>query len=34
VPSDIADVVTFLASDRSRYVHGVTLDIDGGWVMY
>ena len=34
VPNDIADVVTFLASDRSRYVHGVTLDINGGWVMY
>lgn len=27
---EIADVVTFLASDRSSYIHGVTINIAGG----
>ncbi len=30
VPSDVADVVRFLASDDSRYVTGQTLYVDGG----
>ncbi|MGL4240846.1 MAG: 2-dehydro-3-deoxy-D-gluconate 5-dehydrogenase KduD [Beijerinckiaceae bacterium] len=30
--SDIAGAVTFLASDAARYVHGVTLPVDGGWL--
>ncbi|GAA4553675.1 SDR family oxidoreductase [Pseudonocardia xishanensis] len=29
-PEDIADVVVFFASDRSRYVTGQTLSVDGG----
>lgn len=30
-PDDIAEVVTFLLSDRSRYVTGQTWYVDGGW---
>ncbi len=32
-PEDVADVITFLASDRSRYITGVTLDVNGGQYM-
>ena len=32
-PSDISSVVTFLASEGSRYMTGQTLHIDGGMVM-
>jgi len=32
-PGDIADVILFLASDDSRYVTGVTLDVNGGRLM-
>lgn len=32
-PEDIADVVSFLASDASRYMTGQVLHIDGGMVM-
>ncbi|MCY0898870.1 MAG: SDR family NAD(P)-dependent oxidoreductase [Firmicutes bacterium] len=28
-PQEVADVVTFLASDRARFVHGTSLTIDG-----
>ncbi|ALJ20854.1 SDR family NAD(P)-dependent oxidoreductase [Microbacterium sp. No. 7] len=31
-PDDIADAVSFLASDRSDYVNGVVLPVDGGWL--
>ena len=30
VPDDIADVVAFLASDAARFVHGETLEVNGG----
>jgi NAD(P)-dependent dehydrogenase (short-subunit alcohol dehydrogenase family) len=29
-PEEVADVIVFLASDRSRYVHGAVLHVDGG----
>jgi len=32
-PEDIANVVTFLASDQSSYMTGQTINIDGGMVM-
>jgi 3-oxoacyl-[acyl-carrier protein] reductase len=32
-PEDVADVVTFLASDRARYVTGQVLTVCGGMVM-
>ena len=32
-PEDVADVITFLASDKSRYITGVTLDVNGGQYM-
>lgn len=32
-PSDIADVILFLASDSARWVTGAVLDVNGGMVM-
>jgi NAD(P)-dependent dehydrogenase (short-subunit alcohol dehydrogenase family) len=29
-PADVGDVALFLASDLSRFVSGVTLNVDGG----
>jgi len=31
-PEDIANVVTFLASDESEYIEGDTVVVDGGWL--
>lgn len=32
-PSEVADAIAFLASDRARYITGVNLRIDGGWCL-
>lgn len=32
-PEDVANIVTFLASDASRYITGQTIHVDGGMVM-
>ena len=32
-PEDVADAVVFLASDKSRYITGQVLHVDGGMVM-
>ncbi|MHC1719022.1 MAG: SDR family NAD(P)-dependent oxidoreductase [Acidaminococcaceae bacterium] len=32
-PKDVADGITFLASERARYITGTTLDINGGVFM-
>ena len=32
-PEDVADVIAFLASDKSRYITGVTIDVNGGMYM-
>jgi NAD(P)-dependent dehydrogenase (short-subunit alcohol dehydrogenase family) len=32
MPQDIADAVLFLASDRSAYVNGDEITVDGGYV--
>ncbi len=32
-PIEVAHVVDFLASDRSSFVNGATIDVNGGWVM-
>ncbi|MGJ3240119.1 MAG: 2-dehydro-3-deoxy-D-gluconate 5-dehydrogenase KduD [Anaerolineae bacterium] len=31
-PEDIQGAVVYLASDAANYVHGMTLDVDGGWM--
>lgn len=33
-PNDIANMVTFIASDKSSYMTGQTLCLDGGMIMY
>ena len=32
-PRDVAEAAEFLASDAGAFVNGVTLDVNGGWVM-
>ena len=32
-PDDVADVILFLASEKSRYITGVTIDVNGGVFM-
>ncbi|MXN67278.1 2-dehydro-3-deoxy-D-gluconate 5-dehydrogenase KduD [Stappia sp. GBMRC 2046] len=31
-PEDISGAVTYLASDAARYVHGIVIPVDGGWL--
>jgi 2-dehydro-3-deoxy-D-gluconate 5-dehydrogenase len=31
-PSDLKGAAVFLASDAANYVHGTTIDVDGGWM--
>lgn len=33
-PSDVAEVVCFLASERSRGITGTTIRVDGGWTAH
>ncbi len=33
-PEEIADAALFLVSDQARYITGVTLPVDGGWLAY
>jgi len=33
MPQEIATLVSFLASDDSSYIHGATIDCNGGWVI-
>lgn len=33
-PEDVGNLVAFLASDRSSFITGQTIEIDGGWAMH
>jgi NAD(P)-dependent dehydrogenase (short-subunit alcohol dehydrogenase family) len=30
---DVAEAVSFLASDAAGFITGVSLDVNGGWIM-
>jgi 3-oxoacyl-[acyl-carrier protein] reductase len=32
-PEEVANIVAFLAGDEAAFINGVTVDINGGWVM-
>ncbi|MFA9428474.1 SDR family NAD(P)-dependent oxidoreductase [Natronorubrum sp. A-ect3] len=32
-PEEVAQVVTFLASDKASFMHGAAVDVDGGWLV-
>ncbi len=32
-PSDIANIVTFIASEKSKYITGQTFHVNGGMIM-
>ena len=32
-PEDVANVYMFLASDRSNFIHGAVISVDGGVVL-
>jgi NAD(P)-dependent dehydrogenase (short-subunit alcohol dehydrogenase family) len=34
LPVEVGRAVAYLASDQSEYVTGVTLPVDGGWLVY
>jgi glucose 1-dehydrogenase len=34
VPEDIAKVAVWLATDESEYIHGASIDVDGGMTLY
>jgi NAD(P)-dependent dehydrogenase (short-subunit alcohol dehydrogenase family) len=31
MPEDVAEAITFLASDAASFINGVSLPVDGGW---
>jgi NAD(P)-dependent dehydrogenase (short-subunit alcohol dehydrogenase family) len=33
-PSELADAVAYLASDKASFINGVNLAVDGGWAIY
>ena len=33
-PEEVADAILFLASDESKFITGITLPVDGGWLAY
>jgi NAD(P)-dependent dehydrogenase (short-subunit alcohol dehydrogenase family) len=32
-PNEVAEVAAFLASDKASYVTGVSIAVDGGWLV-
>lgn len=31
-PRDVAELIEFLLSDKSSFITGATINIDGGWI--